>query len=172
MILDIEDTSGSFAQDFPAMLDVSLTSADAVLLVFDVTKEESFEEVSRLRDLISSMDHSSTIPVVVVANKTDLEWSLPADGVEATVLLDWECGYVECSAKDRSSMDMVAREMLYMGRREGKMDIHCDGRYSSNCIVRRKAFPEVPALQKNQKRQKKLQGKKLQRWKRNSCNIS
>ena len=43
--LDIEDTSGTFATDFPAMVDVSLGHADAVLLVFALDDSESFEQV-------------------------------------------------------------------------------------------------------------------------------
>ena len=43
--LDIEDTSGTFAWDFPAMVEVSLGHADAVLLVFSVGDRESFEQV-------------------------------------------------------------------------------------------------------------------------------
>ena len=166
MILDIEDTSGTFAQDFPAMLEVSLTSADAVLLVFDVTQEDSFEDISRLRDLISSMESCADVPIVVLANKSDKKWSLSADELEATVLLDWECGYVECSAKDRDTMDMVVTEILSMGRTKGKMDIHCDGRISSNCLVRRKAFPEKFSDQKVDK----LKEGKFK--KKHSCSIS
>ena len=46
--LDIEDTSGTFAWDFPAMVEVSLGHADAVLLVFSVGDRESFEQVRPL----------------------------------------------------------------------------------------------------------------------------
>ena len=46
--LDIEDTSGTFACDFPAMVEVSLGHADAVLLVFAVDDRESFEQVMRI----------------------------------------------------------------------------------------------------------------------------
>ena len=51
--LDIEDTSGTFAWDFPAMVEVSLGHADAVLLVFSVGDRESFEQVR-----VSSADES------------------------------------------------------------------------------------------------------------------
>ena len=39
LILEIEDTSGMFAFDFPAMFGISLRSADVVLLVFSVDDE-------------------------------------------------------------------------------------------------------------------------------------
>ena len=48
--LDIEDTSGTFAWDFPAMVEVSLGHADAVLLVFSVEDRESFEQVGEITD--------------------------------------------------------------------------------------------------------------------------
>ena len=42
LILEIEDTSGMFAFDFPAMFGISLRSADVVLLVFSVDDEVNF----------------------------------------------------------------------------------------------------------------------------------
>ena len=38
------------------------------------------------------------MPMVIVGNKCDLKRSLPFEEIEATVNLDWEAGYVECSA--------------------------------------------------------------------------
>ena len=38
------------------------------------------------------------IPLVIVGNKSDLTRSLPFEEIEATVNMDWEAGYVECSA--------------------------------------------------------------------------
>ena len=156
MVLDIEDTGGSFAQDFPAMLQVSLTTASAVLLVFDVTREETFEEISKLKDLINSMETVGNIPIVVLANKVDKDWSIAADALEATVLLDWECGFVECSAKDRNSMDRVVVEVLNQVGKELERD-------NSHCLIRRNAFPSVIPIQKQDKRKRK---------KKNSCSIS
>ena len=43
MALNIQDTGGSYVDDFPAMIRVSLASADAVLLVFSVADLDSFE---------------------------------------------------------------------------------------------------------------------------------
>ena len=112
------------------------------------------------------MENGAGVPIIVLANKTDLKWSLPADELEATVLLDWECGYVECSAKDRDSMDMVVMQIMNLGRREGKLDIYCDRRNSNNCLVRKKAFPELPSFKNLCRSQKRKQKK------RHSCSIS
>ena len=47
IVMEIEDTSGMFAFDFPAMVGVSLRSVDAVLIVFSVTDRESFNQVGK-----------------------------------------------------------------------------------------------------------------------------
>ena len=38
------------------------------------------------------------MPIVIVANKTDKEREMDQIETETTVLMDWENGYVECSA--------------------------------------------------------------------------
>ena len=145
MILDIEDTSGTFAQDFPAMLEVSVVAADAVLLVFDVSREDSFEEITKLRDSISSMDHCGNLPIVVLANKTDRKWIVPADKLEAMVHLDWECGFVECSALDKDSVDMVVGKVVGHIQKDEKIDTVCDKQISGMCLIRTQAFPDIPS---------------------------
>ena len=42
--------------------------------------------------------------MVIVGNKTDLERATSKEELEATVMFDWENGYVECCAKDRKSV--------------------------------------------------------------------
>ena len=49
---DIQDVGGCFVYEFPAMRSVSLASADAVILVFSLDNAETWEEASRLRDMV------------------------------------------------------------------------------------------------------------------------
>lgn len=51
---------------------LSISSADAFILVFDITSAESFEEVRVLRDKIHETKGTTAVPIVVVGNKSDL----------------------------------------------------------------------------------------------------
>lgn len=68
LTLDILDTSGSY--EFPAMRDLSIKSADAFVLVYDVNDSNTFLEVKTLRAQILST--KGAVPIVVVGNKIDL----------------------------------------------------------------------------------------------------
>lgn len=68
--MDILDTSGAY--EFPAMRALSISSADAFVLVYDVNDAATFEEVRALRDQIHETKSSTAVPIVVVGNKTDL----------------------------------------------------------------------------------------------------
>lgn len=70
LILDILDTSGAY--EFPAMRALSMQSADAFILVYDITDADSFAEVRALRDQIHETKESTAVPIVVVGNKVDL----------------------------------------------------------------------------------------------------
>lgn len=70
LTLDILDTSGAY--EFPAMRALSMQSADAFILVYDITDGDSFTEVRTLRDQIHETKESTAVPIVVVGNKVDL----------------------------------------------------------------------------------------------------
>ena len=41
---------------------------------------------------------------------------MPMEEIEATVCMDWECGYEECSAKEKNNLDSVLRELANQAR--------------------------------------------------------
>lgn len=51
---------------------LSISSADAFILVYDVTDASTFEEARALRDQIHETKCSNNVPIVVVGNKIDL----------------------------------------------------------------------------------------------------
>jgi len=68
LTLDILDTSGSY--EFPAMRDLSIKSADAFILVYNVNDCNTFLEIKTLRSQILST--KGVVPIVIVGNKIDL----------------------------------------------------------------------------------------------------
>ena len=111
----MKDTGGTYVDDFPAMLGVSLQSADGVILVYSVAEVSSFREVARLRSLVQSYK-GATVPIVVVGNKTDLPRGISKELVEARVRHNWEHGYVECCAKDDVNITAIFRELLIQAK--------------------------------------------------------
>ena len=115
IVFDIQDVSGSYVHDFPGMRSVSFASADAFILVFSLESLESWNEIYNLREMIHKEKGMDT-PIVIVGNKADLHKSLdpeiPHESVEAISVFDWEHGYVQSSAKDRSNIDKIFTQLL------------------------------------------------------------
>lgn len=51
---------------------LSISSAEAFILVYDITDSTTFEEVRHIRDIIIETKGTTSVPIVVVGNKTDL----------------------------------------------------------------------------------------------------
>lgn len=120
---DIQDVSGNYVYEFPGMRNVSLASADAFIIVFALDDANSWEEVARLRDMVHEAKKSrdgEQVPIVVVGNKCEVEAGhdpcILKDSPEATVVFDWENGYVESSAKERRNINKIFKELLIQAK--------------------------------------------------------
>lgn len=51
---------------------LSIASADAFILVYDITDASTFEEARQIRDQIHETKGTSAVPIVVVGNKIDM----------------------------------------------------------------------------------------------------
>ncbi|XP_060854518.1 ras-related protein Rap-2b-like isoform X2 [Rhopalosiphum padi] len=187
--LDILDTSGAY--EFPAMRALSISSADAFVLVYSVTDPDSFQQAAAIRDQIIETKHTADVPIVVVGNKLDLANSdrkVPYEETSCLVEVDWENGFVETSAKDNINVGEVFKELLNQAKI--KYDLGPSLRRNS---ARRQSLPSgggsgqgsmVPTPAQLAHLQKKASGKDDGgggsggggggggRSKRNSCSIS
>ncbi|KAG8433187.1 hypothetical protein GDO86_017464 [Hymenochirus boettgeri] len=114
--IEILDTSGSYS--FPAMRKLRIQQGDAFALVFSLSQPETFREVERLRSEIMLVK-GTEVPMVVVGNGIDQFPGVDAVGpgqlinlqAGATAELQWDCSYVETSAKINHRVWDVFEEM-------------------------------------------------------------
>ncbi|XP_054159769.1 dexamethasone-induced Ras-related protein 1-like [Oppia nitens] len=112
LTLDLLDTSGSYP--FPAMRKLAISTGDAFVLVYAIDDLDSFEEVTRLKDAIIDERATNLPPIVTVGNKSDLvdKRMVKKELAETIINIDWEMGFVECSAKNNENILLVFKELL------------------------------------------------------------
>ena len=99
-----------------------LRSADAYLLVYDVTTPSSFRFIQFVREQIAMSRGLGEVPIVVAANKTDLvdddhtqdtdrETSRTRHDISTKVKKAWRMRHIECSAKYNWNVTAVFREL-------------------------------------------------------------
>ncbi len=83
-----------------------MKSGQGFLLVFSITSLSSLTELHELRDQIVRIKDDSTIPLVIVGNKSDLEEDRAVSRSRAFgVSQSWNASYYETSARRRANVD-------------------------------------------------------------------
>ncbi|BEI80036.1 hypothetical protein CcaverHIS002_0105650 [Cutaneotrichosporon cavernicola] len=103
-LLDVLDTAGQ--EEYGAMREQYMRTGEGFLLVYSITSRSSFEEVSTFHQQILRVKDRDYFPVVVVANKCDLEYERqvqPHEGRDLAKRFGAQC--IETSAKQRVNVD-------------------------------------------------------------------
>lgn len=127
IILQIWDTAGQERFHQGTLGSAFYRGADGALLVYDISNEKSFEQVSHWRDeAISRLDPDTYFPIVVVGNKVDLrgkDCNFDQSAVR-TWCSDNGYGHIETSAKDntgvQAAMEAIAAQALDAKHRNGR----------------------------------------------------
>ena len=102
-------------------------TGDAFALVYSIDSPESWEEVKTIRELILQLKGSdpSPPPIVVVGNKADLPEERRQVKLEVAECecIDWESGFVECSAKNNKNIINIFSCMLIQARLKGSLNV-------------------------------------------------
>ncbi|KAG0174238.1 hypothetical protein DFQ28_002845 [Apophysomyces sp. BC1034] len=117
--IDILDTAGQ--EEYAAIRDNYYRSGEGFLCVFSVCEHESFEHTQEFRDQILRVLDDDTIPFILVGNKVDLAHLRKVPSSEAEQLAqDWNCPYLETSAKTRQNVEEVYTMLMrsIRGRKE------------------------------------------------------
>ncbi|ESO84068.1 hypothetical protein LOTGIDRAFT_177571 [Lottia gigantea] len=139
--LDILDTSG--VHSFPAMRTLAISTSNAFILVYSVDDPSSFDEVIALREQILAERNDENVPIVIVANKTDMESDervIKREIAETLVSVEWGHGYVEASAKENVNIEGIFKEIL----RQSKV------KYSLSPVLERRRI-SIPVLTQKKK---------------------
>jgi len=113
-LLDVLDTAGQ--EEYGAMREQYMRTGEGFLLVYSITSRNSFEEISTFYQQILRVKDRDTFPVVVLANKCDLEYERQVGMNEGRDLAKhFNCRFLETSAKQRINVDeafiMLVREI-------------------------------------------------------------
>lgn len=118
--VDVLDTAGKLS--FPAMRRLSISNANAFLLVYSFDDSSSFEEVKQIKTQIQEQrDDYQDIPIVIVGNKCDL----PDDKrqVERSIVRDWceetwieSQAHLEVSAKGNINVEDIFKKLLQLSK--------------------------------------------------------
>ena len=125
-----------------------LRTADAYLLVYDLSTPTSFHFLQCTRDQIAMSRGLGEVPIVVAANKMDLvhedttqdsEKDVPKTkhDFSAKVKKAWKLSHIECSAKANWNVTTLFRELgaeILAGKR-GRNGVHSAGDTRSCCLV-------------------------------------
>ncbi|VDP40427.1 unnamed protein product [Soboliphyme baturini] len=114
--LDVVDTAGQ--EEFSAMREQYMRSGDGFVLVFSITDRASFQEIWRFHQQILRVKDRDSYPMIVVANKVDLDDHRVVSQGEAESLARMiNVRYVEVSAKYRFNVDQAFYELVRLIRK-------------------------------------------------------
>ncbi|PVG04102.1 ras protein [Serendipita vermifera] len=118
-LLDVLDTAGQ--EEYGAMREQYMRTGEGFLLVYSITSRNSFEEISTFHQQILRVKDKDTFPVVIVANKCDLEYERQVGMNEGRDLAKhYNCKFIETSAKQRINVDEAFSQLVREIRRYNK----------------------------------------------------
>ena len=112
VLVKIWDTAGQ--ERFRAITPSILRNAEGVIIVFDVTSKDSFENIKEWINTlkINIGDNTNSIPVIIVGNKIDKENEREIEKNDALKFAeDNKYKYFETSAKTGEGVDDTFRDM-------------------------------------------------------------
>jgi GTPase KRas len=97
---------------------------DGFILVFSITSRESFEEMIEMHKSILRSKDKDQVPIVMVANKSDLEYQREVGKHESRALArQLQCPFVEASAKEGINVDVAFTELVKLIRKDQKVGV-------------------------------------------------
>ena len=110
-LLDILDTAGQ--EEFSSMQDQWMRDGHGYLLVYNITSEITFDEVSLLYDKLLRVKETDRTPIVLAGNKADLTDQRKVSYERGEALAkQWGVPFFETSAKMKLNNDICFFEIV------------------------------------------------------------
>jgi len=125
--LDILDTAGQ--EEYSALRDQWVREGRAFLLVYSCTSRQTFEEIPSFRERILMVNEDEVVPMVLVANKCDLESERKVSKEEGQRLAEEYGGipFIEVSALKAINCDRVFHDAVREIRKMDESDEKAGG---------------------------------------------
>ncbi|XP_039447804.1 GTP-binding protein Rit2 isoform X2 [Culex pipiens pallens] len=137
-LLDILDTAGQV--EFTAMRDQYMRCGEGFIICYSVTDRHSFQEASEYRKLIARVRLTEDIPLVLVANKLDLQSQRKVSTEEGkTLAKQFGCPFYETSAALRHYIDEAFFSLVREIRRKEEQRTLNNGSSSEKIHSRRRS---------------------------------
>ncbi|XP_057292878.1 GTP-binding protein Rheb-like [Hydractinia symbiolongicarpus] len=109
--IDLVDTAG---QDEYSIIPQSyVVDNHGYVLVYSVTSRKSFEVVKDIRDRLLDLTGTTSLPILLVGNKTDLHMERVISSDEGSNLAKrWKAGFLESSAKENKLVHQVFHAII------------------------------------------------------------
>ena len=115
-LLDVLDTAGQ--EEYSAMREQYMRTGEGFLLVYSINSRQSFEEIQVFQQQILRVKDKDNFPMIVVANKCDLEHERQVQPDEGYRLAQsFGCPFIETSAKARTNVDAAFYDLVREIRR-------------------------------------------------------
>ncbi|XP_065844990.1 ras-related protein Rap-1b-like [Oscarella lobularis] len=114
-MLEILDTAGT--EQFTAMRDLYMKNGQGFALVYAITSQASFSDLSELREQILRVKDTESVPIILVGNKCDLEDDRLISSEQGKQLSrQWGhyCSFVETSAKTKLNVEELFLSLVRM----------------------------------------------------------
>lgn len=120
-VLDILDTAGQ--EEFSAMREQYMHTGEGFLLVYSIIDRNSFEEIPKFYRQILRVKDRSEFPMILVANKADLESERVVPKQEGDeIARQLKVEYVEASAKHKLNVEKAFHDLVRVIRQAQKPD--------------------------------------------------
>eukprot|EP01114_Cavostelium_apophysatum_P002220 TRINITY_DN1194_c0_g1_i1.p1 TRINITY_DN1194_c0_g1~~TRINITY_DN1194_c0_g1_i1.p1 ORF type:complete len:193 (-),score=44.70 TRINITY_DN1194_c0_g1_i1:156-734(-) len=125
-MLDILDTAGQ--EEYSAMRDQYIRSGQGFIIVYSITSKPSFDNLISFHDQILRVKDEDSFPVVILANKCDLEKDREVSTTEGKGFADSiGAPFYETSAKNRINVEEGFYQLVRQVRKWNSMATEDEG---------------------------------------------